>query len=92
MGQFEYPDDRDEQDEPVLPRIEDDTVEPGTWYRVNESSRTYFFANGGPKVIANVRAIRVSGRDTHYLRDELGSLFIVRNNWLMIYVDEEPTR
>ena len=68
--------------------IENEIVEKGVWYDIEEEARTYYFAGGGIHTVLNTRALKVSERGTHYVRDMNDILHIINHTWIAIEVAE----
>lgn len=72
--------------------IENEIVEKGVWYFIQEEGRTYTMADGTCLTVLDGRRLRVSDRDTHYIEDRQGDLHIIRNTWNHIIITkmEDP--
>ena len=64
--------------------IENEIVERGVWYAVNEESRMYYFPNGGMYAVRNPRRLKVSERGTHYVIDMNDIRHIINHTWMAI--------
>ena len=67
--------------------IENEIVDRGIWYDVDEVVRTYYFS-GGNYSVRSARRLKVSERGTHYVIDTTGVRHIINHSWIAIEVVE----
>ena len=58
------------------------------WTKVNERSRTYYFAGGVATSVENVSWLWVSSSGTHYLCEANGTVHIIAKGWFRIAITE----
>ena len=58
------------------------------WTRINERSRTYYFANGVTTSVDRPTWLWPSSSGTHYIKDSYGKIHVINKSWVRITITE----
>ena len=58
------------------------------WTRINERSRTYYFANGVTTSVDHPTWLWPSSSGTHYIKDSYGKIHVINKSWVRITITE----